>query len=101
MRGAALAVPRVGVPADHARTARAAGCAVPNTGVRIACSIDRSRGHFSGWRSGKSQCAPVAPGRAAPRHGRPVGRVEVGAPAGDAGPQLLAGLGAVAACRGV
>src|SRR5918998_791030 len=35
---------------------------VPNTGVRNLCSIDRSRGHFSGWRSGKSQCAPVAPG---------------------------------------
>jgi hypothetical protein len=27
--------------------------AVPNTGVRNLCSIDRSRGHFSGCRSGK------------------------------------------------
>ena len=37
------------------------GWAVPNTGVRKACSTDRSRGHFSGCRSGNSQCAPVSP----------------------------------------
>src|SRR3954471_21359460 len=35
------------------------GCAVPKTGVRNLCSIERSRGHFSGCRSGNSQCAPV------------------------------------------
>jgi sterol 3beta-glucosyltransferase len=35
---------------------------VPNTGVSIACSIDRSRGHFSGCRSGNSQCAPLKVG---------------------------------------
>src|SRR5919107_5760030 len=35
------------------------GQAVPKTGVRNLCSIERSRGHFSGCRSGNSQCAPV------------------------------------------
>jgi hypothetical protein len=39
------------------------GCAVPNTGVRKACSIERSRGHVSGCRSGNSQCAPVRSSR--------------------------------------
>src|SRR5215212_2376117 len=35
---------------------------VPNTGVRNLCSMERSRGRFSGCRSGKSQWAPVAEG---------------------------------------
>jgi hypothetical protein len=35
------------------------GWAVPKTGVTKACSMERSRGHFSGCRSGNSQRAPV------------------------------------------
>src|SRR5919205_4477212 len=35
------------------------GWAVPKTGVSIPCSTERSRGYFSGCRSGNSQCAPV------------------------------------------
>src|SRR5918997_2679204 len=35
------------------------GQAVPKAGGRNLCSIERSRGHFSGCRSGNSQCAPV------------------------------------------
>src|SRR4051794_8373058 len=38
------------------------GVEVPNTGVRNLCSIERSRGHFSGWRSGNSHRAPLAAG---------------------------------------
>src|SRR5919202_1810030 len=35
------------------------GQAVPKTGGRNLCSTERSRGHFSGCRSGNSQWAPV------------------------------------------
>src|SRR3712207_1375232 len=35
------------------------GWAVPKTGVSIPCSTERSRGYFSGCRSGNSQWAPV------------------------------------------
>ena len=38
------------------------GHEVPKTGVRNLCSIDLSRGHFSGCRSGNSQCAPLRSG---------------------------------------
>src|SRR5687768_1373232 len=38
------------------------GHVVPKTGVSISCSIERSRGRSSGWRSGSSQWAPVADG---------------------------------------
>ncbi|CPU65928.1 Uncharacterised protein [Mycobacteroides abscessus] len=49
----------------HRRTAPDAPCSgadVPNTGVRCACSTDRSRGRSSGCCSGTSQWAPVAAG---------------------------------------
>lgn len=65
------------------------GCAVPKTGVKNLCSMERSRGQLSGWRSGNrswssarfgSNCSFGTEGR----H-----RVEVGAPAGNAGPQIF------------
>jgi hypothetical protein len=51
VRGAPLAVFRYAVLSITPERPLG-GQAVPNTGVRNLCSIDRSRGHFSGCRSG-------------------------------------------------
>jgi hypothetical protein len=57
MRRPALAVAAIasfGIPPESPF----GGQEVPNTGVRNLCSMERSCGHFSGCRSGKSQWAP-------------------------------------------